>query len=365
MKKLKGIKLKQNNKVRVMIRNSLIVMLALMTVFMFQGINYLQGTARIINYAGVVRGGTQRLVKLEMQGKENEELLNKIDAILYGLQNGSEQYQLVKLKDEKFQEDLKKVEKSWIALKKEIDKVRKQGVEQSNILEMSEEHFRLADCMVSDAEYYIQKLAHNIQIIQFFTIFSIIGVCFVLINESIKRAQLSRYNSELSKKAYLDLHTGLMNKSRCNELFADQTPIFDNTACIMLDLNNLKQVNDTFGHMAGDTLIINFATVLKKTIPKGNFIGRYGGDEFVIVLYHTEEEKVQSLLEELKENVEHFNSLGGKMKLSFAYGYDGSWNYEGCILKMLLDQADHNMYLNKQKCKCELLDVQAEEKQFA
>ena len=55
----------------------------------------------------------------------------------------------------------------------------------------------------------------------------------------------------------------------------------------MFDLNNLKEVNDTLGHAAGDSMIANFAHILRKVVPEKDFVGRYGGDEFIAILYDT------------------------------------------------------------------------------
>ena len=54
---------------------------------------------------------------------------------------------------------------------------------------------------------------------------------------------------------------------------------------IVYDLNNLKRVNDTFGHIVGDQFILNFSNLLRNTIPAQDFVGRYGGDEFMAVLF--------------------------------------------------------------------------------
>ena len=112
---------------KVVIRNTLVVALILMAIVMFQKINSLQGTARIINYAGVLRGATQRLVKLEINGQKNDELLNRIDEVFYGLKHGSEKYNLIKIEYNDFQESLKMWENNWIKLKNQIQKTRKSG----------------------------------------------------------------------------------------------------------------------------------------------------------------------------------------------------------------------------------------------
>jgi diguanylate cyclase (GGDEF)-like protein len=56
---------------------------------------------------------------------------------------------------------------------------------------------------------------------------------------------------------------------------------------IMFDLNNLKRANDTYGHAVGDQLITNFARLLRNAIPAKDFVGRYGGDEFIAIITQT------------------------------------------------------------------------------
>lgn len=338
---------------KTMIRNILVLALILMAIFMFQKVNSLQGTARIINYAGILRGATQRLVKLEINGQKNDELLKRIDEVFYGLKHGSKKYNLIKIEYNDFQESLKKWENNWIELKKQIEIVRKDGVDKSNILELSEENFEIADVTVNQIEVYTQHLVDQMHVIEFFTILDGLAFVYLLIRESIKRKQLSKFNKELTEKANLDLHTGLMNKGKCNELFADTRVISEDVAVIMFDLNNLKEVNDMYGHIRGDKFISDFSNILKKVVAKGNFVGRYGGDEFVIVLYNSTEIEVKNLIENLMSSINSFNVINGKPNLSFAYGYDGSWNYEECNIKTLLDKADSNMYLNKKDMKLE------------
>lgn len=71
-------------------------------------IDSLQGTARVLNYAGLVRGATQREIKLEIVGQEDDDLIAYLDEITYGLRNGSRKYGLVQLPDENYLADLDK-----------------------------------------------------------------------------------------------------------------------------------------------------------------------------------------------------------------------------------------------------------------
>jgi diguanylate cyclase (GGDEF)-like protein len=93
--------------------------------------------------------------------------------------------------------------------------------------------------------------------------------------------QLSGQNEHLAESASTDLLTGLSNRRMLERalgrLSADDT-------VIMLDLDNFKQVNDTFGHAAGDAVLRVFGHVLGGTVRGRDTVGRYGGDEFVVVL---------------------------------------------------------------------------------
>lgn len=72
-----------------------------------------------------------------------------------------------------------------------------------------------------------------------------------------KERRLSESNNELNEKAYIDLATGLPNKNKCEEMMSSHLKISKPTACFMLDLNDLKKVNDTLGHEMGDIMILD------------------------------------------------------------------------------------------------------------
>ncbi|MCI7302290.1 MAG: ATP-binding protein [Clostridiales Family XIII bacterium] len=129
-------------------------------IFSFYIIKNLQGNARIVNYSGIVRGATQKLVKEEMYGKENDDLIERLDGILYDLQNGDGENQLEKMSDEQFSLLLEQVQRSWEELKKEILHVREGGGLESLFLQ-SEDYFNLADKLVSAAEIYSEKQARH------------------------------------------------------------------------------------------------------------------------------------------------------------------------------------------------------------
>ena len=146
---------------------------------------------------------------------------------------------------------------------------------------------------------------------------------------------------------FFDIHTGLPNKGSCEELLNNREILREPTACVIFDLNNLKTVNDTRGHSAGDQLILSFARLLRRVIPEKHFVGRYGGDEFMAVIYHTDRQEVEGILDSLRREADAANRDGNQLPLSYAYGWAISTDYEGCVMQMLLNKADYCMYENK------------------
>ena len=329
----------------------LLIVLITLTIFMMSDVKKIQGNARVINYAGIIRGATQREIKLEISGNENDVLIKYLDDIFYGLTNGGGKYQLTTLNDQHYQKKLTELHTSWLSLKDEISLVREKGYQQTNIIKMSEEYFYLADETVTAAEDYSQKCATRLDQIEKALIVVIALVILMMIKESVSTVILMKKNRELNKKAYIDLHTGLPNRSRVEELIAHYDHLDEPTAIIVFDLNDLKVVNDSLGHLAGDTLIMNFAHIIRTSIPEKYFVGRYGGDEFIALLNDVSQQEVEDIITQVQEEAKRYNDFSKQIFIEFAFGYALSVNSQETNLKLLLNQADKNMYECKARIK--------------
>ena len=89
---------------------ALAVVLAILIVWMMNLVSGIQGTARIINYAGLVRGKTRRIVKLEISGQPQDGMIADIDAFIAGLRFGSDELSLVRLNDDAFQRKMQELD---------------------------------------------------------------------------------------------------------------------------------------------------------------------------------------------------------------------------------------------------------------
>ena len=120
---------------------------------------------------------------------------------------------------------------------------------------------------------------------------------------------------------------------------------------ILIDLDDLKIANDTYGHIFGDKLLISFSTIIKNYLSKSNLCGRYGGDEFAAIFYGDQYE-VQNTLEMIKN--EFINTQKTYLEVdftpSFSYGI-ASFEEGHCDLDLLYKLADTRMYEIKNKKK--------------
>lgn len=173
---------------------------------------------------------------------------------------------------------------------------------------------------------------------------------------SIKTRQLDQmtvYNSELQSKADKDSLTGLYNGAYLKETAARLLDEDANGCYIMIDLDNFKQVNDTYGHIAGDIVLKKLADNISKVFTRQNdIVGRMGGDEFgVFISGLVSRENIVEKLLELKnsylsepELIEYSKKLG--LSMGIALSPDDSYNIQD-----LYRQADNALYYAKENNK--------------
>lgn len=144
-----------------------------------------------------------------------------------------------------------------------------------------------------------------------------------------------------------DNRTGLYNKNKLEEMMEEYYPKVGNIAVAFFDLNDLKTVNDTYGHLRGDDYIKAFADILKERQGNRCKAYRYGGDEFLVILEKVSANEAEMTVESIRKRIEDAPKIKG-VKLSAAVGLAyGS----GTEVSELIKQADEKMYLDKNRMK--------------
>ena len=153
---------------------------------------------------------------------------------------------------------------------------------------------------------------------------------------------------------YLSFHdemTGLYNRryfeNELNRLNSSRKyPI----TIVIGDLDELKMVNDTYGHKKGDEYIINAADILKSTARAEDVVSRIGGDEFAVILPTTNQKEAESFCLRIQKNIEKFNQDKDLIKpLSISLGFEVMKEDGHQSLSKVFNKADQKMYINKRR----------------
>lgn len=321
---------------------SLLIVLILIIILM---VSRIQGTARVVNYAGLVRGKTQRIVKLEDARMPQDDMIADVKGYIKGLRFGSEELDLVSLDDKAFQAKMEELDDYFDTLKQEIDLVRQVGYENTNIIEKSEIFFNLCDVATGLAESYSQRIATRLKQFETLTVIDIVILVFMILYELLKALRYAKANRELKSKIYLDEATGLPNKNKCEEILTLEAE--QNMAICVFDLNNLRIINNQQGHERGDLYINLFAKSLRKGVDENQFVGRCGGDEFIAFFKNVTKEDVKRNLENIKKECAKCSEI----PLSYAAGFAYSNDFSTLTMRELFCQADKNMYIDKNQAK--------------
>lgn len=323
---------------------SLLIVLILIIILM---VSRIQGTARVVNYAGLVRGKTQRIIKLEDARMPQDDMIADVKGYIKGLRFGSEELDLVSLDDKAFQAKMEELDAYFDTLKQEIDLVRQVGYENTSIIEKSEIFFNLCDVATGLAESYSQRIATRLKQFETLTVIDIVILVFMILYELLKALRYAKANRELKSKIYLDEATGLPNKNKCEEILTLEAE--QNMAICVFDLNNLRIINNQQGHERGDLYIRSFAKSLRKGVDENQFVGRCGGDEFIAFYKNVTKEDVKrnlilNVIQQLKEKGFNFSDciycdaktdayFTLRASHSFFLAEDG--NYSGAIEQIL------------------------------
>jgi len=125
---------------------------------------------------------------------------------------------------------------------------------------------------------------------------------------------------------------------------------------IMMDVDRFKNINDRYGHLAGDRAIHAIGEILGSCTIKSEIAARYGGDEFVVLGLDSDVKSMEQTILRIEKSIEEFNTSGRELfKLSLSYGY-ASFEYGIDNSDRFLKKMDQAMYSNKKKRSSELPD---------
>ncbi len=160
-----------------------------------------------------------------------------------------------------------------------------------------------------------------------------------------------RTEDHLHYHSYHDSLTGLYNRFSFEEEVARlEKKAAETVTVVMVDIDNLKEINDNEGHLIGDEAIRRVATALQMTFRAEDMIARFGGDEFIILLQNTSREGLTNSIERLHQNLSLAN-LNWESHYPISISIGGVVSQAGESLHETIAKADHRMYLDKKNKK--------------
>jgi diguanylate cyclase (GGDEF)-like protein/PAS domain S-box-containing protein len=169
---------------------------------------------------------------------------------------------------------------------------------------------------------------------------------------ALKAQELAASNAALENLSLIDDLTGLYNRKGFLA-FADHRMTLalrerEAFSVAFIDLDDLKAINDTFGHETGNRALIEVASVLKDSFRQSDVLGRMGGDEFAVFILHADEAEIAGIQRRVQQHLDACNALPNRpYRLSFSIGIISCASAKSSDIESLLGKADALMYEQK------------------
>jgi two-component system, cell cycle response regulator len=216
------------------------------------------------------------------------------------------------------------------------------------VLTANEDNESLKESFDSGAVDFINKPINEIEL--FVRIKNVLRIKSAETELKLALKQLSENNKKLEQLSITDSLTGLFNRKYLVEKLIDQIAYTQRyghpLSIVMIDLDHFKNVNDTYGHSAGDEALVKAAGIFKNGIRTSDTAGRYGGEEFLIITPSTSYVNCYALVEKILKQVKNLTfTFDNNYKLTFSAGIT-QLNNES--IDELLLKVDQLMYKAKE-----------------
>ncbi len=158
---------------------------------------------------------------------------------------------------------------------------------------------------------------------------------------------------QLQKSSVIDTLTGTYNRSFLEyqlDLCQREYGVFQTSfAVLFIDIDRFKHVNDTHGHAAGDAVLRTIAKTMQANVRKDDIVGRWGGEEFIIILRHVDHMDARMVAEKHRMLIKDTHVSHGQQTLQVTVSIGGAMYREGLGVEKLIEIADGNMYTAKKQ----------------
>lgn len=170
-------------------------------------------------------------------------------------------------------------------------------------------------------------------------------------------SRVVQYQQHLEYQTQIDPLTGLFNRRaferKIGEEFERARRYNHAVSVLLLDIDNFKTINDTFGHHGGDTALIKISETLREKTRRSDFPARYGGEEFVLILPETDQDSALQVANKIHEEIRSrtFGTDSKPFGLTVSIGLSSTSTKHYMDWRQILDDADKAMYVAKKSGK--------------
>lgn len=161
--------------------------------------------------------------------------------------------------------------------------------------------------------------------------------------------RLLRFKKALYKKAYMDALTGVNNRNFFEDVLKNELRLYQDAGthyCVLfLDMYNFKNINDLYGHAVGDKALCEVGARLKRAVRSDDFVVRYGGDEFLVVLKEVRRDYLDTIVDRIRDSLS-FNVNGLTVGVNIGYAF---YPEDGSNVEDLIEVASKRMYEDKRR----------------
>ena len=151
------------------------------------------------------------------------------------------------------------------------------------------------------------------------TVFAVVQI--ITSQYATQRAQIIKMTEELELVAHHDQLTGLFNRRYMMDTLEKWMAMLEKDIVIVhIDLDDFKIINDTYGFVFGDSVLVEFARILQENVKDIGFASRYGGQEFVVMIDKAKKDEVLNVLEKIREEYNDFSAKEKNAKFTFSAG---------------------------------------------
>lgn len=318
-----------------------LIIILVMSFFSARSITRIRNYGKLINYVGIVRGATQRVIKLETNDKPDDELIAYVDGIMEELLTGEGQYGLKRTSYADFNNELELLNENWDRIKKEIYDVR-QGADKERLLKQSEELFDVAnDTVFSIQEYSGQRSTALVRQMVITGVFCLIVSIFAIGYYVRKYFRLREKTAELADQAGRDELTGAYAIER---FYAEGQEIIDRNqgaklAVVYIDFENFKYINDVFGYEYGDRVLKEYARTLADSLKENELLSRSMADQFLVLRCYKDKQEMLELQMKIDREFMRREVLPDKHVMAIACGI--------CCIEDTIEQLDIRGFVNR------------------